>query len=263
MPDTENRTSLIRRAKRKIAHRTYLSGYGIRQKPWKVEQRSGENIVKGTAIGFSYTDRDASLIPGMMKSFDFVEFVVSYYDDNSRANFEFNEAERHKAIIRKARRKGAKYFWGVGPKRRLGEISRQEIIDNLHWCDEGYALFTHYRFFWGRMLKHLRIDSFWGERKTSAFFPLLTTNKYKMHKLHHPWHPKNIPRKYIEANQYYIGRHTKKILKKKFGFYKSHEYKVKFWQENSIDDLIAKKIVTIPVDEKIIGIGLSEYRFKG
>ena len=80
---------------------------------WQINRLSRENTIPGSAIGFSYTDKDRSLLPGMLESFSFPEYIISYYDDNPKADFQFDESERHKSIIRKARRLGAKYFWGA------------------------------------------------------------------------------------------------------------------------------------------------------
>lgn len=230
---------------------------------FRIRRSEGPDVIPGSAIGFSYTDKDHMLVPGMLKSFSFAEFVISFYDSNQAADFQFNESERHKSIIRKARRLGAKYFWGVGPKRRLGEQGVEIIRRNLHYLDEGYCLFTHYRFLWGKSLDQLRVDGFWGERKTSAFFPISIDNAYGRKPLHHSWHPKNLPRKYVDMNQYYIGRHTEEALQKKFDFYKSRDYKGSFWDTAVIEDLVHDRIETRPLSERIIGISNAEWAFRG
>jgi hypothetical protein len=236
---------------------------GTTTNPWNVQRRKGPHIIPGTAIGFSYTDKDKSLVPGMLKSFSFVEFVVSYYDDNQDANFQFNESERHKAIIRKARKAGAKYFWGVGPKRRLGANTEAQIRANLHWLDEGYTLVTNYRFLWGRSLRRVRLDGFWGQRRTSAFFPISKSNVYGRRPLHHRWAPRNRPAMYIDTNQYYIGRHTRQALTAKFNFYKGMEYKDGWWRDCTLEDVVPEVVDAQPLTEKVIGVSFREWLFKG
>lgn len=235
----------------------------FRTKKWNVHRRRNSHTIPGTAIGFSYTDKDRSLIPGMLKSFYFAEYVISYYDDNKNATFEFNESERHKSIIRKARQSGAKYFWGVGPKRRLSKEAIQTIRNNMHHVEEGKILMTDYRFFWGKDLNRVRTDGMWGRRKTSAFFPILKSNKYGNKPLHHRWHPKGLSKVYVDAGQYYIGRHTKDVLERKLKFYKSRDYQTTFWKEATIETLITDKVSSEPVYEKVIGIGRREKRFEG
>jgi hypothetical protein len=236
----------------------------MRTKTWHVERRKGEDIIKGSAIGFSYTEKDRLLVPGMLKSFYFAEFVVSCYDSKNRKSFNFNESKRHKAIIRQARRAGAKYFWGVGPKRRISEEAIKIVRAHMHLVEDGNIMMTNYRFFWGRALRRIRTDgALWNKRKTSAFFPLLTDNQYGHKPLHHRWRPKNLPKVYLDINQYYIGRHTKAVLKSKFKFYKSQKFKTDFWKSAVIEDFISNNITTERIDEHIKGLGWRERCFKG
>lgn len=254
----------IKRILRKIK-RTAVSHFPyslLRTEPWHIERRTGKNIIKGSAIGFSYTNMDRPLVPGMLKSFYFAEYVVSYYDSAKRTSFDFDESERHKSIIREARKAGAKYFWGVGPKRRISKETIKTIKDNMHYVDEGHLMITEYRYPWGTDLKHIRTDSVYGRRKTSAFFPIQKTNKYGREPLHHRWHPRNLPKVHLDCIQYHLGRNTEAIIEKKFNFYKSQAYKTKFWDELSMKDLIPDKVETVPITEDIIGVGWRERRFR-
>ena len=253
-------TALKGRARRWLANRLPYSN--IRTDEWHVERREGNNIIKGTAIGFSYTDKDRILVPGMLKSFYFAEFVVSYYDSAERKSFDFDESERHKAIIRKARQAGAKYFWGVGPKRRISKETIQSIRENMYLVKEGHLIITKYRYPWGKDLKNIRTDGVYGRRYTSAFFPILKTNQYSRKPLHHRWHPRNLPKKHLDCIQYHLGRNSEEVVKKKFEFYKSQEYKSKFWKSLEIKDLVPDKIEISPINEKILGIGWRERHFK-
>lgn len=234
-----------------------------RHSPWDIRRSKRKNTIPGSAIGFSYTDKDRMLLPGMLESFRFAEYIVGYYDNNPAADFQYNESERHKSIIRKARKLGAKYFWGIGPKRRLGVNAERIVRESIPYLEEGYCLFTNYKFLWGESLDRIRIDAFWDQRKTSAFFPIYPTNTYGIAPLHHSWHPKNLERHYIELNQYYIGRNTEDILRRKFEFYKSREYRGAFWETAVIEDLIPDKIESRELEEKVLGISKAEFRFAG
>lgn len=210
-----------------------------------------EKGLKGLALVFSCNKNDEILVEGLLKSFDFCEHFVAYYDDGT--NFEYDESERHLGLIREAEKHGAEWVYLTQPTMRCTYEWDSRLMPIIK--GKNGILNSPAYFFWDYSINKVRTDS-WSGKNGGCFFRLNPSNKYRSGKLHHIATPTNLPIIPSVLARYDLRRLGKEVCIGKANYYQELDGT----PHNGLRDF--SKLTVSRIDPRIIkGIGNKELEY--
>lgn len=215
-----------------------------------IPNKSHERL-PGVAMVFSYTNNDKILVPGLLESFYFCDFFVSYYDTGT--DFAYDESRRHTELINAAKANGAKWVYLTQPTLRLGNGWREILLQYLYTNDP-IILRSPVHYFWDYSLDTVRTDlTPW---KVPCFFRVHPLNCFTNAKLHHVASPTIGKRVTVPAIRYNMNRLGREVCLAKADYYSAKDGT----PHASLRDF--SKLATTEIDPKTIrGLGPSELEY--
>lgn len=175
-----------------------------------------EKGLKGFALVFSCNKNDEILVEGLLKSFDFCEHYIAYYDDGT--NFDYDESQRHLGLIREAEKHGAEWIYLTQPTMRCTNDWAERIEPIVR--GRNGILKSKVYYFWDYSLNKIRTDA-WSGKKGPSFFRSNKTNQYRNGKLHHIATPTNLPMIDSDLVRYDLRRLGKEVCIAKSLYYEN------------------------------------------
>lgn len=202
---TKELTSTYQSFSWKLTHGLRQANHYVKRAKDSVQNRRAIRHRKPKIVAlFSYR-YDAALVPDFLKNIDFVDDYVAF-DDTKNKNLWFHNGERHKLLLKEARKRKADWVLCVDPDERFEKTAAKKIRQIVASTPPGEKVI--YGFHWRELHEPnaYRVDGVWGTKTKFALFPLLPGQKFMNRRIHSQWPPINADYRHqlLDINLYHL-----------------------------------------------------------